>query len=37
MVGGCEGCGGGVGCRWRIVVKVVVVVLGVGNSIGGGG
>ena len=37
VVGVCEGCGSGVGCRWRIVVKVVVVVLGVGNSIGDGG
>ena len=37
VVGGCEGCGSGVGCRWRVVVKVAVVVLGVGNSIGGGG
>ena len=37
VVGGCEGCGSGVGCRWRIVVKVVVVVLDVGNSIGDGG
>lgn len=37
VVGGCAGCGSGVGCRWRVVVNVVVVVLGVGNSIGGGG
>lgn len=37
VVGGFEGCGSGVGCRWRVVVKVVVAVLGVGNKIGGGG
>lgn len=37
VVGGCEGCGSGVECGWRVVVRVVVVVLGVGNSIGGGG
>ena len=36
VVGGCEGCGSGVGCRWRVVVKLVVVVFGVGNGIGGG-
>ena len=30
VVGGVEGCGSGVGCWWRGVVRVV----GVGNGIG---
>ena len=44
VVGGCEGCGSSVGCRWRVVVKVVwwcwvlvmvlVVVFSGGGSVG---